>query len=202
MRRPAAWTRPLLLRLLRIRGGLSGWRILLRGRIDGLRNLRRSIPIAGRQILIFRRRWRGLGLVRSRDRLRAVGAWRFRLHHAVVTATQDHWPALTTLLLEFCFHLGRDLLLANGRDAADELAFCVATRGHFYSVVGARRHLRLLVVEAGRLLVAIHLGQVSHIVQSEGIVWIEFVGLLEVSARFITLVAVDGGDAAQIQARY
>src|SRR5882724_11969472 len=128
MRRPAAWTRPLLLRLLRIRGGLSGWRILLRGRIDGLRNLRRSVPIAGRQILIFRRGWRGLRLVRSRDRLRAVGAWRFRLHHAVVATTQDHWPALTTLLLERSLHLGRHLLVANCRDAADELAFGVPTR--------------------------------------------------------------------------
>src|SRR5437868_15105153 len=100
MRRPAAWTRPLLLRLLGVWGGLSRWRILLRGRIDSLWNLRRSVLVAGRQILIFRRWRRRLRLIRSRYRLsvrsRLLGFW---LDDGVVTAAPHDPPAPPTLLL-------------------------------------------------------------------------------------------------------
>src|SRR5205085_7245563 len=98
MRRPAAWTRPLLARLLRVRSGLSRWRILLRGRIDGLWNLRRSVLVAGRKILVFRRRRGRLRLIRScyrlRVRRRLLWLW---LDDAVVAAAQHDRPALATL---------------------------------------------------------------------------------------------------------
>ena len=60
------------------------------------------------------------------------------------------------------------------------------------------RFAGLGVIKLGSLAIALQLGQVAHIVHREGIGGIEAIGLFEVAARFLAIVAVHCRDAAQV----
>src|SRR3954466_6140766 len=110
----------------------------------------------------------GYRLRRTRRRRLAV-----RLDGRVIAAAQHNRAALATLLLESSFHLTVDLLIAHGCYAGHRLAFSITTRGNAHGTISSLRSLRFFVIEAGCFLVAIHLGQVAHVVQGERIVRIE-----------------------------